>query len=104
MAIFSVATSPFDSKTTKRPFALMSLEPERNPVGDEVNCIAKGSGVALGVWAGANVKAPKTSVSTTKAHKEQRACFTKSSETKDADRSRLDAHGSLSRTRPVKYF
>ena len=77
-----VATSPVDSKTTKRPFALMSPPKDLNPAGEEVICETNGSGVALGVWAKLEVRAPQASVSATMAHREQKAGFTRSSEIK----------------------
>ena len=81
--IFSVDTSPFDSNTTKRPLAVMSPANELNEaVGDDVSWMTNGSGVALGVWVRTEENAPETSVSTTMAHKEQKACFTKPSEIK----------------------
>jgi len=85
--VLSVATSPFDSKTTKRPLALMSVAMDRKgndeeDAGDDVSCAAKASGFALVVWAKTEQKAPQTSVSIAMAQKELKACFTESSETK----------------------
>ena len=54
--IFSVAMSPLDSITTKRPFAVMS--PAKDSWLAEVICATNGSGVALGAGACAIECAP----------------------------------------------
>src|SRR4029079_14298521 len=82
VGIFSVATSPFDSKTTKRPVAVMSPANDANglrmsPAGDEVICDTKGSGVALALCAETRVDAPSTSKSRAMAQQEPKTCFTK---------------------------
>jgi hypothetical protein len=60
----------------------MSLAVDLNATGKEVIWIRKGSGVALGVWALLEENPPQANVSTTMAHNEQKACFTKPSEIK----------------------
>jgi hypothetical protein len=77
-AVFSVDTSPVDSKTTKRPLALIPPVLDLKPPGEDVNWILNGSGVALGVCARTELLAPKTSVNTTKAQRD-RASLTESS-------------------------
>jgi hypothetical protein len=74
----------------------MSLDVVLNPLGDELIWTRNGSGVALGVWAQLAENPPQKSTSITVAHNEQKAFFTKPSENKDEDTSRLNAHGSLS--------
>ena len=79
VGIFSVEMSPFDSTTTKRPFAVTSLANELKPAVPEVSCERKGSGVALGVCADAEKNAPEASVNTIRAQNILGTSFTKSS-------------------------
>jgi hypothetical protein len=81
-----VSKLPFDSKTTKRPFAVVSPANELNPPGLEVTCTANGSGVGLVVCACAYDNAPKTNISAAIAQREQKASFTKILRNKDADK------------------
>jgi len=79
--IFSVATSPFDSKTTKRPLALISLANEVNwkaePLaGEDVSCTTYGSGVELAIWAETDCPAPTAIKSAEIAHQVRKTCFT----------------------------
>ena len=49
---FSVATLPFEVKTTNRPLAVMSLPKlPKLPFGVDVSCTVNGSGVGLAVCA-----------------------------------------------------
>ena len=101
--VFSVATSPFETKTENRPFALMSPMKElKLELGLLVICTTNGSGVGLDVWATTGASEPPKNVSTMMAHKNQKTCFTDSSANIDTDPSRLDALGELSSVAQVK--
>jgi hypothetical protein len=68
-------------KTTKRPFALMSLTMElKADVGDEVSWTVNGSGVGLVDCAEMEASEPPISTGTMMAHKNEKTCFTDSSE------------------------
>ena len=71
--------SPFETKTTNRPFALMSPTTELKPAGVEVIWTAKGSGVGLDVWAATEASEPPISAAAMLAQKNQKTCFTNSS-------------------------
>ena len=64
-----------------------------SPMGDEVICDTKGSGVALALCAETRLDAPSASKSMAMAQQEPKTCFTKILRNKDADASRLDALG-----------
>ena len=94
---FSVETSPFEVKTTKRPLALMSPICELKAAEVLVIWAVNGSGVGLDVWAATETSEPPTSAGAMIAHKNQKTCFTNSSANKDTDTSRLDGLGEQSR-------
>jgi len=80
--------------------ALISLAIElKSVVGVEVSWTVNGSGVGLDVWAETEASEPPITTGMMMAHKNQKACFTNflRNDNKDADTSRLDALGELSR-------
>ena len=93
--VFSVATSPSEVKTTKRPLAVMSLILEVKSAVVLVIWTVNGSGVGLDVWAATETSEPPMIAGTMMAHRNQKACFTNSSANKDTDTSRLDGLGEL---------
>src|SRR5689334_21532071 len=79
--LFCVATWPFEVKTTKRPFALMSVAIAlKAVVGVEVSWTVNGSGVGLAVWAETEASERPANADKRMAHKNQKTCFTDSSE------------------------
>jgi len=73
VAVFSVATSPFDSITTKRPLAEISLANDATCVVAEarlefVICVAYASGVEDDVDCADDESAPTTSMQAAAAH------------------------------------
>jgi hypothetical protein len=93
--------SAFETKTTNRPFALVSpIRVVKAGFGVVVIWTTKGSGVGLDVWAATPATEPPMRTGTMMAHKNQKTCFTDSSaiklRNKDAKTSRLDALGELS--------
>ena len=84
-----------ETKTTKRPLAVMSPMLVLNAaVGVVVNWTTKGSGVGVVVWADTEAREPPRTRHTMLAHNNQKPCFTKAS-AKNLDKSRLDTIGEL---------
>ena len=84
-----------ETKTTKRPLALVSPITELKPALTEVTWTVKGSGVGVDVWAETETSEPPTSTVTMQAHKNQRTCFTNSSAIKTGTSKDLMPFGEL---------